>query len=252
MTDLELAQALADAAGDAIRPYFRAHTPVEAKADQSPVTAADRAAETAMRAMIARYRPDDGVIGEEFGEDRPEAERLWVLDPIDGTRAFIAGRPTFGTLIALMERSVPVLGIIDQCIAGDRWAATAAGSTLNGRLARTRPCAAIGRAHLATTSPHSFPAADLPAFERLRVDVGDTLYGGDCHNYGLLAAGHLDLVVEAGLKIYDWAALVPVVTAAGGAMTDWAGAPLRLGSDGRVVAAGDPALIAAARARLQP
>ncbi len=250
MNDLELAHALADAAGAAIRPYFRAHAAVEAKADASPVTVADRAAEAAMRALIAEHRPADGVIGEEYGEDRPEAARVWVLDPIDGTRAFIAGRPLFGTLIALMERGQPVLGVIDQCIARDRWVGADGATTLNGTPARTRACPALGRAHLATTSPHAFADADLAAFERLRAHVGDTLYGGDCHNYGLLAAGHLDFVVESGLKVYDWAALVPVVTGAGGHMTDWAGAPLRLGSAGRVVAAGDPAAAAAALAAL--
>ncbi len=241
MTDLELAHALADAAGAAIRPYYRNLAAVEAKADASPVTIADRAAEAAMRALIAAHRPHDGVIGEEYGEDRADAERVWVLDPIDGTRAFIAGRPLFGTLIALMEQGVPVLGVIDQCIARDRWVGTAEGATLNGVAARTRGSATLATAHLGTTSPHAFVTTDLAAFERLRAHVDDTLYGGDCHNYGLLASGHLDLVVEAGLKVYDWAALVPVVTGAGGSMTDWAGAPLRLGSDGRVVAAGDAA-----------
>jgi len=248
VNDLELAHALAEAAGDAIRPYFRSAAPVEAKADASPVTAADRAAEAAMRALIAAHRPDDGVIGEEYGEDRADAARVWVLDPIDGTRAFIAGRPLFGTLIALMEGGVPALGIIDQCIARDRWVGTAAGTTLNGHPARTRACAALANAHLATTSPHAFGAADFAAFEHLRARVGDTLYGGDCHNYALLASGHLDLVVEAGLKVYDWAALVPVVVGAGGSITDWAGAPLRLGSDGRVVATGTLALATAALA----
>ena len=244
MNDLELAHALADAAGDAIRPYFRAATPIETKADASPVTAADRAAEAAMRALLGRHRPDDGVIGEEYGEDRPDAALVWVLDPIDGTRAFIAGRPLFGTLIALMEGGVPVLGIIDQCIARDRWVGADGGTTLNGVAARTRRCPDLARAYLATTSPQAFPPEDFGAFEQLRGEVGDTLYGGDCHNYGLLSSGHLDLVVEAGLKVYDWAALVPIVTGAGGAMTDWAGAPLRLGSEGRVIASGDRRLVA--------
>ncbi len=251
MNDLDLAHALADAAGEAIRPYFRSATAVEAKADASPVTAADRAAEAAMRALIAAHRPGDGVIGEEYGEDRAGAERVWVLDPIDGTRAFIAGRPLFGTLIALMVQGVPVLGVIDQCIARDRWVGADGGTTLNGAAARTRACVDLAAAHLATTSPHAFEARDYAAFERLRSRVRDTLYGGDCHNYALLASGHLDLVVEAGLKVYDWAALVPVVTGAGGVMADWVGAPLRLGSDGRVVAAGDPAALDAVLDRLK-
>ena len=244
--DIALAHRLADAAGAAIRPHFRALAAIETKADASPVTIADRAAEAAMRAILAAERSDDGIIGEEYGEDRPDAARVWVLDPIDGTRSFIAGRPLFGTLIALLADGVPVLGVIDQCIARDRWLGAAGqATTLNGIAVTTRT-RTMGRAHLATTSPHAFNVADFAGFERLRAGVGDTLYGGDCHNYGLLAAGHLDLVVEANLKVYDWAALVPVVTGAGGAMTDWAGAPLRRGSDGRVVAAGDAAILAKA------
>lgn len=242
--DLDLAQRLADAAGAAIRPYFRMGTTVETKSDASPVTAADRAAEAAMRALLASERPDDGVIGEEYGEDRPDASRVWVLDPVDGTRAFIAGRPLFGTLIGLLQDGVPMLGVFDQCIARDRWLGAAGQpTTLNGAPVRTRACRDLAAAYLATTSPHAFGTDDLASFEQLRPHARDTLYGGDCHNYGLLAAGHLDLVVEAGLKLYDWAALVPVVTGAGGAMVDWAGAPLRLGSDGRVVAAGDVRLV---------
>ena len=251
MNDREFAEALAEAAGVAIRPYFRSATPVEAKADASPVTAADRAAEAAMRSLIAEHRPEDGVIGEEYGEDRPDAERVWVLDPIDGTRAFIAGRPLFGTLIALMEHGVPVLGVIDQPIARDRWiGGVGVRTTLNSVPTTTRTGRALGAAHLGTTSPHAFDATDFATFERLRAAVGDTIYGGDCYNYGLVASGHLDLVVEAWLKVYDWAALVPVVEGAGGVMRDWAGDVLRLGSDGRVVAAGDAALADAALERL--
>ena len=242
--DIALAHRLADAAGAAIRPHFRALAAVETKADASPVTIADRAAEAAMRTIIAAERPGDGIIGEEYGEDRADAARVWVFDPIDGTRSFIAGRPIFGTLIALLVDGVPVLGVIDQCIGGDRWLGAAGRpTTLNGRPATGRRHGDLGGARLATSSPHYFTAADFAAFERVRAGAFDTLYGGDCYNYGLVASGHVDLVVEAGLKVYDWAALVPVVTGAGGAMTDWSGAPLRQGSDGRVVAAGDKTLL---------
>ena len=250
--DIALAHALADAAGAAIRPYFRQPFAIETKADASPVTVADRAAEAAMRAIVARERPADGIIGEEYGDHRPEAARVWVFDPIDGTRAFVAGRPLFGTLIALLEDGVPVLGVIDQCIAGDRWVGVAGqGTTLNGRAAATRRCGSLAAACLGTTSPHAFDVEDFATFERLRPSVRDTLYGGDCHNYGLLASGHLDLVVEASLKIHDWAALVPVVEGAGGVMTDWSGARLRQGSDGRVIAAGDAQVAAQAAGLLR-
>jgi histidinol phosphatase-like enzyme (inositol monophosphatase family) len=250
--DIALAQLLADAAGAAIRPWFRRPFLVETKEDFSPVTIADREAEAAIRALLAEHRPNDGVIGEEYGDDRGDAARVWVLDPIDGTRAFVAGRPIFGTLIALLEDGVPVLGVIDQCIIGDRWLGAAGQPTLfNGRQAHVRRCGGIGAAHVGTTSPHAFSQSDFAAFSRVQAAARDTLYGGDCHNYGLVASGHLDVVVEAGLKVHDWAALVPVVTGAGGVMTDWAGAALQLASDGRVVAAGDAVVAEAVRGILE-
>lgn len=249
--DVALVGRLADAAGAAIRPFYRRRFAVERKADASPVTEVDRAAEQAIRAILGRARPADGVIGEEYGADRPDAARVWVIDPIDGTRAFLAGRPLFGTLIALMEEGRPVLGVIDQPILGDRWlGAVDRPTTLNGAPAAPRACAALADAQLATTGPNYFGEADGAAFDRLRARTRDTLWGGDCHNYGLLASGHLDLVVEAGLKLHDFAALVPVVAGAGGRMTDWEGRPLGPASDGRVIAAGDPALLERAIAAL--
>jgi histidinol phosphatase-like enzyme (inositol monophosphatase family) len=246
LSDLALAELLAEAAGQAIRPWFRRPFLVETKEDFSPVTAADREAEAAIRRLLEQFRPDDGVIGEEYGDDRPDAERVWVLDPIDGTRAFVAGRPLFGTLIGLMEQGKPVLGIIDQCIIGDRWIAGPEQPTmLNGQRVHVRHGLDLASARIGTTSPHAFDAADFTCFERVRTAARDTLYGGDCHNYGLVAAGHLDAVVESGLKLHDWAALVPIVTGAGGVMTDWEGQPLTTQSRGAVIAAGDPALAAA-------
>lgn len=243
-SDVALISRLADAAGEAIRPFYRSRFDIETKADKSPVTEADRAAEAAIRAILAAERPADGVIGEEYGADRPDAERVWVIDPIDGTRAFMAGRPLFGTLIALLQESRPILGLIDQPIARDRWiGGRGHPTTLNGASATVRACGDLARAHIATTGPTYFVGADGVAFERLREQCWGTLWGGDCHNYALLASGHLDLVVEAGLKLYDFAALVPVVENAGGRMTDWEGRPLTATSDGRVIAAGDPGLI---------
>ena len=237
--DIALAHALADASGAAIRPHFRARFAQELKEDASPVTQADREAEAAIRTLIERYRPADGIVGEEYGAHQAEAERVWVLDPIDGTRAFIGGRPIFGTLIALTVEGRPTLGVIDQPIAGERWIGVAGRPTLfNGAPARTRPCPELSRALFATTAPWF-----CGGFEALRAAAGDTLLGGDCYNYALLASGHTDLVVEEGLKLHDYAALVPVVEGAGGRMTDWSGAPLVEDSDGRVIAVGDPALL---------
>ena len=216
------------------------------------MTEADRGAEAAMRAILEAERPDDGIIGEEYGTHNEGAGRQWVLDPIDGTVSFMSGRPIFGTLIALMQDGWPVLGIIDQPIAGERWVGQIGkGTTFNGTPVRTAPCSALQQAKLATSSPHYFDAEGADAYMKVASAVGGDarqgmiVYGGDCYNYGLLASGHLDIVCEAGLKIYDYAALVPVVEGAGGTMSDWQGNPLDAGSDAgggaNVIALGDPA-----------
>ena len=242
--DLALAHRLADAAGEAIRPFFRARFETDYKSDSSPVTEADRAAETAIRSILEQERPDDGIIGEEYGAVRESAERQWVLDPIDGTKSFIAGRPIFGSLIALTQGGWPVLGVIDQPIARERWVGQIGeGTTFNGKPARAAPCKDLSDAVLGTTSPHQFSGDDVDAFMGVAKAVAERkiIYGGDCYNYGLVASGHVDVVIEAGLKLYDFAALVPVVEGAGGVMSDWQGNPLDAGSDGRVIALGDAA-----------
>lgn len=250
--DVALAVRLADAAGDVIRPLFRGDWVHERKGDSSPVTEADRAAEAAMRALLESYRPNDGIIGEEFGPRNESSGRQWVLDPIDGTISFMAGRPIFGTLIALLQDGWPVLGIIDQPIARERWVGQIGEGTLfNGKPVQTRSCKSLDDAVLATSSPHYFSADDAEAYMQVAQAVGGNkrqgtiVYGGDCYNYGLLASGHLDVVCESGLKLFDYAALVPVVEGAGGTMSDWQGNPLDAESaeksGGRVIALGDPA-----------
>ncbi len=248
----DVAVRLAEAAGPEIRARFRRPIPVEQKSNRTPVTEADRAAETAMRAVLAELRPDDGIIGEEFGAHRTEAPIVWVLDPIDGTKAFMSGRPTFGTLIAVLVDGVPAVGVIDQPVVGDRWVGAVGRPTQhNGTDAKSRPCPRLDAAILSSTSPDQFDKpADADAFDRLQRRVDFVTWGGDCYAYGLLASGHLDIVVEAGLALHDFSALAPVVTGAGGAMTDWRGDPLRLGSDGRVLAVGDPAMASTVRALL--
>ena len=243
-SDLQLANRLADAAGAAIRPLFRGAWAEEQKSDRSFVTEADRAAEAAMRAIIEAERPSDGIVGEEYGTHNERAARQWVLDPIDGTTSFIAGRPIFGTLIALLQDGFPVLGIIDQPIAGERWVGRMGhATTFNGEPVRAAPCRELGNAVLATTTPHQFSDHEADHFMGLAKAVAERkiIYGGDCYNYGLVASGHVDIVCEAGLKLHDFAALVPVVEGAGGLMCDWRGEPLHSGSDGNALAMGDPA-----------
>jgi histidinol phosphatase-like enzyme (inositol monophosphatase family) len=252
---LAAAEAAADVAGAVIRPLFRAGLASDLKSDQSPVTLADRTAELAMRAVLSERLPGHGILGEEFGVDRPDAALRWVLDPIDGTRAFITGRPVFGTLLALLEGDTPLLGVIDQPITGERWIGAAGRRTRFrggfGGAAGCRPCATLDTAELSCTSPEMF-GADLPAFQRLSAAARRTSFGGDCYAYGLLALGQIDVIAESGLKPWDWAALVPVVEGAGGRLTDWSGQPLRVGGDGRVLAVGDAALLAPAVALLAP
>jgi inositol-phosphate phosphatase/L-galactose 1-phosphate phosphatase/histidinol-phosphatase len=244
---LGLAEELADAAGAVIRPYFRQKIAVDDKADASPVTIADREAEQAMRALIEARFPADGIFGEEFGSVRADSEWVWVLDPIDGTKSFISGIPLFGTLIALLHRGRPVLGIIDQPISHERWRGVAGRqSTHNGEPIRARPCPDLAAASLFATAPDMFRGADADAFARLKSRVKLTRHGGDCYAYGLVASGFIDCVVEASLKPYDYCAMVAIIEGAGGVFTDWQGQPLGLGSDGRVLAAGDRRVHAAA------
>jgi histidinol-phosphatase len=237
---LALASGLADAAGEAIRPHFRQRITVDEKPDLSPVTVADRNAEAAMRRLIAARFPEHGIIGEEYGAERADAEFVWVLDPIDGTKSFISGIPLFGTLIALAHRGRPIVGIIDQPISRERWIGAAGRpTTFNDTPVRCRPCPALAAATVFSTSPDMFPGADAEAHRRVAAAAKLVRYGADCYAYGLVALGCIDLVIEASLKPYDFSAMVPVVEGAGGIATDWQGQPLSLASDGRVIVAGD-------------
>tara|TARA_A100001391_G_scaffold101953_3_gene67806 strand:- start:7447 stop:8244 length:798 start_codon:yes stop_codon:yes gene_type:complete len=242
--EIALAHRLAEAARAEIRPLFRTALDPEAKADASPVTIADRNAEAAMRKLIEAEYSADGIHGEEYGVKEGKSSRVWVLDPIDGTTAFLAGRPIFATLIALLVDGFPVLGMIDQPITGERWlGVTGKPTTFNGDPVTTRSCRELSDAAIATTGPHYFSQSEGDTFMALAAKTNHKrmVMGGDCYNYACLASGQLDIVCEAGLKLYDFAALVPVVEGAGGLMCDWAGEPLHAGSDGQVLALGDPA-----------
>jgi myo-inositol-1(or 4)-monophosphatase len=244
---LAAAVELADRAGAVIRPHFRARLATERKGDQSPVTIADRGAEQAMRAVLQERFPDHGILGEEFGLHNAAAAYRWVLDPIDGTRAFITGRPIFGTLISLMHEGRSILGLIDQPVTGERWIRVdGEATTFSGPFGGTpqiRACATLAEAELSCTSPDML-GDHAPAWRKLAKTVARVTWGGDCYAYGLLALGQIDIIAECDLKIWDWAALLPVVEGAGGRMTDWQGKPLDPANfDGRVLAVGDPALL---------
>jgi inositol-phosphate phosphatase / L-galactose 1-phosphate phosphatase / histidinol-phosphatase len=244
---IALANRLADAARPVVKKYFRTPVAVDVKDDDSPVTIADREVEAVMRALIRETFPGHGILGEEHGSENTGADYVWILDPIDGTKAFITGKPSFGTLIALAHRGRPILGVIDQAILGERWlGGDGVPTTLNGQPARVRACDDLAKAYAYTTGPEHFCRTTLPAWERVAARVRQPRYGCDCYAYALLASGFVDLVVEAGLKPYDFAALVPVIESAGGTITDWQGHPLTTASDGRVCAAGDTRLHAMA------
>jgi inositol-phosphate phosphatase / L-galactose 1-phosphate phosphatase / histidinol-phosphatase len=249
---ITLAHRLADAAGEVARRYYRMPVAVDAKADASPVTVADREVEAAVRELLCQARPQDGILGEEHGNRNLEAEWVWVIDPIDGTKSFITGRPLFTTLIGLLHRGVPVLGVIDQPVLGDRWVGASSRPTLlNGEPVRSRPCPDLASATFAATAPLGPGSAGPQAVADLTGATRYAVWGGDAFCYGLLAAGFVDIVVEAGLQPYDWAALVPVIEGAGGCITDWRGQPLRLGATGEVLATGDERVHAEAMSLLR-
>nr|XP_010940121.1 bifunctional phosphatase IMPL2, chloroplastic isoform X2 [Elaeis guineensis] len=223
---MEVANKVADAAGEVLRKYFRQSFEILDKEDLSPVTIADRDAEESMVSILLENFPSHAIFGEENGWRCKEkwTDYVWVLDPIDGTKSFITGKPLFGTLIALLHKGKPIIGIIDQPVLRERWIGMdGRRTTLNGREVSTRTCSKISQAYLYTTSPHLFSGDAEEAFVRVRNKVKVPLYGCDCYAYALLASGFVDLVVESGLKPYDFLSLVPVIEGAGGSITDWKG-----------------------------
>jgi histidinol phosphatase-like enzyme (inositol monophosphatase family) len=246
------------AAAGAILPLFRGDHGLSNKLDRGfdPVTEADKSAERAIRALISTRYPDHGVIGEEYGEDRPDAEWVWVLDPVDGTRAFISGLPLWCVLIGLRRQGRPVLGSIAQPFLGEVYLGHAGGSRLiqggASRPLKTRPCSELRTALIATTDPEAcFNPAELAAWKGVRAAARLARLGCDAYAYAMVAAGTMDLVVEAGLKAWDIDAAIPVIEGAGGVVTDWRGAPVGV-NGGQVAIAGDRACLDAALAELRP
>ncbi|MDA5192865.1 histidinol-phosphatase [Govanella unica] len=256
VTDAEIAEyaafaeRLADAATAVTLKYFRNPIDVVNKAAGEafdPVTAADRDAEAIIRALITETYPDHGIFGEEHGQSTATLKNgpTWVIDPIDGTRAFISGLPLWGTLIALNDGTRPVIGLIDHPATGERFMGTPGQATGNRQPIKTRACTSLASAILSTTDPDLFLAGDeRAAYDAVAAKVRLKRYGYDCYAYAMVAAGHLDLVIESGLQPYDVQAVIPVIEAAGGVMTSWSGGPADQG--GQVIAAGDRRLHAAA------
>lgn len=250
---IAFAHRLADAAGAVIRPYFRNLAAVENKLVDGfdPVTIADKEAETAMRALIEEAYPDHGILGEEYGHKPAGASGLtWVLDPIDGTRSFIGGFPTWGTLIALNDGKAPFIGIMDQPFTGERYIGTPDGAFLDDQKLAVRLCATLADAVLYSTTPDMFhQPGEMKAFQRVESVVKLRRFGGDCYAYAMMALGFVDLIIESSMQPYDIQALIPIVEGAGGFVRNWQGSPADQG--GQIIAAGDKRVLDQALALLQ-
>jgi myo-inositol-1(or 4)-monophosphatase len=238
---------LATLSGQAILPFFRTALTVVDKSSAGvfdPVTEADKAAEIVIRARIRESFPLHGIVGEEFGAEREDAEFVWVIDPIDGTRAFMAGLPLWGTLIGLLRNGRPAYGLMHQPFIGERFSGDCGLASYAGprgeRRMFARRCASLGEAILSTTSPLLFDPDQRARYERVQGEARLTRFGYDCYAYCMLAAGHIDVIVEAGLKPYDIVALIPIIEGAGGVVTTWDGGSAVAG--GSIVACGDPRL----------
>jgi myo-inositol-1(or 4)-monophosphatase len=246
---------LATSSGEIILPFFRTALAVENKkaGGFDPVTQADRAAEQTMRAMIRKAFPDHGILGEEYGAEHTEAEYVWVLDPIDGTKSFIAGMPAWGTLIGLMRFGEPVFGMMHQPFIKERFSGDGGAAHYRGpageRELNVRECAGLADALLFTTSPLLMNEADRALFRKVENAVKLSRYGGDCYAYCMLAAGQIDLIIETEIKPHDIVPLIPIIAGAGGLVTTWENEPAQSG--GRIVVAGDARVHAAAMEMLR-
>jgi len=234
---------LASASGEIILPFFRTNLAIENKKPGGfdPVTVADRAAEEAMRGIIRKQFPEHGILGEEYGAEHADAEYVWVLDPIDGTKSFIAGMVAWGTLIGLMRFGEPVFGMMHQPFTRERFSGDGGAARYRGpggnRELRVRACASVSDALLHTTSPLLMNKSDRSDFVRVENAVKLSRYGGDCYAYCMLAAGQIDLIVETEIKPHDIVPLIPIIAGAGGIVTSWENGPPQTG--GRIVVAGD-------------
>ncbi len=241
---INFANHLADLAAPITKKYFRVSNGENTKSDDTPVTKADHEIEAKLREAIMQKFPTHGIIGEEFSNHNENAEFKWIIDPIDGTASFVIGRPLFGTLIALTYQGKSILGIMDQAITGERFVGIKdQGSFLNGKKIKTRNCHELNNAMLCTTSPFFFKNNDAEILKKLSSttkyqNCGGITYGGDCYLYAMLACGFVDVVIDTGLKVFDFAALIPIIEMAGGVVSDWQGNELELKSNAKMLACG--------------
>ncbi|MCW8281608.1 histidinol-phosphatase [Agrobacterium sp. InxBP2] len=237
------ASEITDVARQIVRTAAAGQRRPAAKSDSSPVTETDRAVEQMLRGRIADRFPGHGVLGEEFGAEGLDKEFVWVIDPIDGTKAFIGGLAVYGTLISLTHGGTPVLGIIDNPVTGDRWLGQVGrNTTLNGKAVRTASTAVLAEAFMANGNPEPFQPDEKGSVDRLRQSTRWCVYGGSCMAYGRVADGSIDISIDGGLDPYDYCALVPIVKGAGGCITDWQGRPLTLASGNLCLASANEAI----------
>ncbi len=245
---INFANHLADISTAIAQKYFRTQNGEVTKEDDSPVTRADREIEQAIRQEIEKKFPTHGIIGEEFSNKNIDADFVWILDPIDGTSSFIIGRPIFGTLIALTHKGKSLLGIMNQPITGERWiGVTGQGAWFNSKKIQTRNCREVSDAVMASSSSFYFQNGDEEILKRISSatkyqKIGGIIYGGDCYSYASLASGFIDVVLDPGLKVYDYAALVPIIEMAGGVVSDWQGNDLNLKSNVKLLASANAEL----------
>ncbi len=246
-TYIETAIAAANAARVITTRHFRTGLAVTSKEDRTPVTIADRETEQCIKELILARHPSHSFLGEEGGAIDNDEEWRWVIDPIDGTKSFATGNPTFGTLIALLHHASPVIGIIDHAVLDERWIGIAGHPTThNGAPCNASEVAQLSRGSIYTTTLDMFAGESLAQFNRLSTAFQYRVFGGDCYGYGLLASGFTEAVCEAQMKAHDYLALVPVIEGAGGIISDWQGAPLAITSDGKVLATANQRLHEAA------
>ena len=241
---LDFANILAEASGAILYNHFKTPFSIAQKTDLSPVTQIDIEVETRIRSMIAGRYPDHGIVGEELGNIREDAQYIWVIDPIDGTKSFIAGYPIFVTLISLLHNGKPIIGVVNQPILRERWAAISGQPTLcnNSALRPLKNNHTLAQSTIATTSTDYFTPDQAAKFAKLKGSAMGSILGGDGYAYAMLVSGMLDIVLDAGMKPYDFCALAPIIEGVGGKITDWAGNPLTLSSDGSVIAAANAEL----------